>query len=141
MIGAPGAPGTNSPANCDISGQRLPGVSKWSFSWGAEYNVPASVLGKEGQVYAAVDGNYRSRWSSNPSPSAYTWVKGYALTNFRAGFRSESGFDIYGWVRNAFDVNYFDELNVPGGNTGLITGAPRVIRKTGAPRSRRRSDQ
>jgi iron complex outermembrane recepter protein len=132
VIGAPGAPGTNSPAFCDISGQRLPGVSKWSFSYGAEYNVRASVLGKDGEAYVAFDGNYRSNWSSNPSPSAYTWVKGYALTNFRAGFRTEAGFDLYGWVRNAFDVDYYEALNVPGGNTGLITGQPGDPRTWGA---------
>src|SRR5690606_23378907 len=31
---APGTPGGISPPNCDISGQRLPGVSKWAFSFG-----------------------------------------------------------------------------------------------------------
>ena len=124
MIGAPGAPGTNSPANCDISGQRLPGVSAWSFSYGAEYNVPAKLLGSDGQVYLGVDGNYRSNFSSNPSPSAYTWVDGYSLNNVRLGYRSEAGIDVYGWVRNVFDVHYFEALNVPGGNTGLITGQP-----------------
>ena len=129
VIGAAGAPGTNSPANCDISGQRLPGVSQWTFSYGAEYNVPATLLGKQGAVYLGVDGNTRSSFSSNPSPSAYTWIDGYALNNVRLGFRTEAGFDVYGWVRNAFDVNYFEALNVPGGNTGLITG------QTGDPRT------
>ncbi|MCK9542739.1 MAG: TonB-dependent receptor [Novosphingobium sp.] len=130
--GAPGVPGANSPAFCDISGQRLPGVSKWSLSYGAEYNVPATLLGKEGQVYLGVDGNYRSNWSSNPSPSIYTWVDGYSLNNLRLGFRTGAGFDLYGWVRNAFDVKFFDELNVPGGNTGLITGKPGDPRTWGA---------
>jgi len=120
---APGTPGGLSPENCDISGQVLPGVSKWSFSYGAEANLPATLLGKEGEVYAAVDGNYRSRFSSNPSPSAYTWVAGYALTNLRAGFRTE-GLDLYAWVRNAFDVDYFEQLAVGPGNTGLIVGQP-----------------
>jgi iron complex outermembrane recepter protein len=36
---APGTAGGISPANCDISGQRLPGVSKWAFSYGAEVNT------------------------------------------------------------------------------------------------------
>jgi len=117
---APGITGFSAP-NCDISGQSLPGVSKWAFSYGAEYNLPATILAKEGQVYFGVDGNYRSRWNSNPSPSAYTEVKGYALTNFRTGFRGE-GFDIFGWVRNAFDVNYIELLQVAPGNTGLIAG-------------------
>jgi iron complex outermembrane receptor protein len=122
-VAAPGTPG-NSPANCDISGQRLPGVSRWSLSYGAEVNAPLALLGKDGEVYLGIDGNYRTGFSSNPTPSAYTWVKGYALTNLRAGFRTDAGFDIYGWVRNAFGVNYFEQLAVPSGNTGLIVGQP-----------------
>ena len=100
------SPGALSPRQCDISGQRLPGVSKWAFSYGAEANTPVTLLGKEGQVYVGVDGNYRSHWNSNASPSIYTDVKGYALTNFRAGFRGD-GFDVFGWVRNAFDVELY----------------------------------
>ncbi|MGC4252046.1 MAG: TonB-dependent receptor [Sphingobium sp.] len=119
----PGVPGALSPRQCDISGQDLPGVSKWAFSYGAEYNIPVTLLAKEGQVYLGIDGNYRSHWNSNASPSIYTNVKGYALTNFRAGFRGE-GFDVFGWVRNAFDVNYIDNLQVAPGNTGLIAGTP-----------------
>ncbi|HEX4848169.1 MAG TPA: TonB-dependent receptor [Novosphingobium sp.] len=122
-LAAPGVPG-NSPANCDISGQRLPGVSKWAFSWGAEGNLPASLLGQDGEVYLGVDGSYRSRFSSNPTPSAYTWVDGYALTNLRLGFRTDKGLNVFGWVRNAFNVNYFEQLAVPSGNTGLIVGSP-----------------
>src|SRR3546814_9840430 len=34
--------GTASAPNCDISGQRLPGVSKWAFSFGAEANADRS---------------------------------------------------------------------------------------------------
>ncbi|MFP5432705.1 MAG: TonB-dependent receptor, partial [Alphaproteobacteria bacterium] len=118
-----GVPGALSPRQCDISGQALPGVSKWAFSYGAEVNAPVTLLAKEGQVYLGVDGNYRSRWNSNASPSIYTEVKGYALTNVRAGFRGE-GFDAFGWVRNAFDVNYIETLQVAPGNTGLIAGQP-----------------
>ena len=120
----PTHPGASlSPRQCDISGQNLPGVSHWAFSYGAEYNIPVTLLAKKGQVYLGVDGNYRSHWNSNASPSIYTEVKGYALTNFRAGFRGE-GFDVFGWVRNAFDVNYIENLQVAPGNTGLIAGQP-----------------
>lgn len=120
---APGTPGGLSPANCDISGQRLPGVSKWAFSYGAEVNAPVTLLAMEGQAYLGADGNYRSGFSSNPSESTYTNVQGYALTNLRAGFRGE-GFDVFGWVRNAFDVNYFELLQVAPSNVGLIAGQP-----------------
>ena len=43
--------------------------------------------------------------------------------NFRAGFRGE-GFDVFGWVRNALDVDYIETLQVAPGNTGLIAGQP-----------------
>ncbi|MFC4254930.1 TonB-dependent receptor [Altererythrobacter xixiisoli] len=122
-VAAPGTPG-NSPASCDISGDPLAGVSKWSFSFGGEYNLPANLLGKEGQVYLGYDGSARSRFSSNPSPSDYTWIEGYSLSNFRLGFRSDDGLNIFGWVRNAFDQNYFEMLSVAPGSTGLIAGQP-----------------
>jgi iron complex outermembrane recepter protein len=122
-VAAPGVVG-NSPANCDISGQRLPGVSKWSFSYGAEANTPANLFGKEGQIYLGFDGSYRTNFSSNPSPSIYTTVGGYALTNLRAGFRTDGGLNFFLWARNVFDVDYFEQLAVPSGNTGLIVGQP-----------------
>lgn len=122
--GAPGTPGALSPANCDISGQDLPGVSKWSLSWGGEYNIPIALFGGDGFAYAGYDGSYRSSFSSNPTPSIYTGVDGYSLHNFRLGFRSASGWDIYAFARNAFDEEYFEQLAVPSGNTGLIVGQP-----------------
>ncbi|ARR52616.1 TonB-dependent receptor [Rhizorhabdus wittichii DC-6] len=117
----PGVPGALSPRQCDISGQRLPGVSRWSASFGAEANIPVELLANEGQAYIGTDGNYRSHWNSNASPSVYTEVKGYIVTNFRAGFRTER-FDVFGWVRNAFDKKYIDLLQVAPGNVGLIAG-------------------
>jgi iron complex outermembrane receptor protein len=122
--GGAGVAGALSPAACDISGQRLPGVSKWSLSYGVEGNIPATLLGQAGEVYLGVDGSLRTRFSSNPSPSAYTWIDGYALTNLRLGFRTPAGLNVFGWVRNAFDVNYFEMLSVASGNTGLIAGSP-----------------
>jgi iron complex outermembrane recepter protein len=124
IVGTPAAPGTpgNSLPYCNVSGQRLPGVSKYSLSYGAEYNVPSSLFGQDGQFYLGVDGNYRSDFSSNASPSEATKIEGYALTNFRAGFRTEKGFDIYGWVRNAFDTQYAELLQIAPGSTGLIVG-------------------
>ncbi|MCV0382377.1 MAG: TonB-dependent receptor [Erythrobacter sp.] len=121
---APGTPGGISPANCDISGQRLPGVSEWNFAFGAEANAPASFLGRQGEFYLGYDGSYRSNFSSLASPSIYTFVDGYSLSNFRAGFRTDNGLNLFGWVRNAFDENYFEQLFVGPGNTGLIAGLP-----------------
>jgi len=119
-----GTAGGNSPANCNISGQWLPGISKWAGSWGAEANTPVNFLSKNGEIYIGYDGSYRSTFSSNASRSAYFDVAGYALHNFRAGFRADDGFNVFLWVRNAFDKEYFEQLAVTPGSTGLIAGQP-----------------
>jgi iron complex outermembrane recepter protein len=81
------------------------------------------VGNKGGEAYVGYDGNYRSRFSSNPSPSAFTWIEGYSLSNVRAGYR-EGGINVFGWVRNVFDKQYFELLSTQSGSTGLIVGQP-----------------
>ena len=121
--GTPGVPGQPSPFVCDISGQWLPGISKWAFSYGGEVNQPLDLFGQDGQIYLAADANSRSKFSSNASRSVYTDIQGYTLANFRLGFRTDD-FNIFGWVRNAFDTEYYDVLATTPGNTGLISGQP-----------------
>jgi iron complex outermembrane recepter protein len=121
---AAGTPGGVSPSACETSGQWLPGVSRWAASYGTEYERPGRLFAHEARIYAAFDGSYRSTFSSNPSRSLYTDVSGYGLANFRAGVRTSERWDIYAWVRNAFDKNYFEFLATQTGNTGLIVGQP-----------------
>lgn len=121
---APGTPGGISPTACDVSGQRLPGISKWAFSYGAEYTLPAKIGATDGNAYLGFDGSYRSRFSSNPSPSAYTYIDGYSIANFRLGYRADDGWNAFLWLRNAFDQNYYELLATQSGNTGLIVGQP-----------------
>lgn len=130
--GGPGVPGALSPGNCDISGQDLPGVSPWAASWGAEYRRPARLFGSDGEWFAGYDGSGRNGFSSNPTPSIHTRVGGYTLHNVRLGFDSDNGWSLFGWVRNAFDRDYFEQLAVPSGNTGLIVGQPGDRRTFGA---------
>ncbi len=125
-------PGGFSPANCNISGQRLPGVSKWAFSYGAEYNVPVRIAGANSEFYIGYDGSYRSNFSSNPSRSLYTDVAGYAISNFRIGVKARNNWNVFGWVRNAFNQNYFELLALQSGNTGLVVGQPGDPRTFGA---------
>ena len=131
-----GTPGGISPAFCDISGQWLPGISKWAASFGAEYDLPARVGGLDGQFYLSYDGSYRSKYSSNPSRSAYTDVRGYDLHNFRAGFKAPDSWNVFGWVRNAFDRHYYEVLATQSGSTGLIVGQPGDQRTYGVTLSR-----
>jgi iron complex outermembrane receptor protein len=131
-----GTPGGISPAFCDISGQWLPGVSKLAFSYGAEYQLPAGSAGLPGQFYAGYDGSYRSKFSSNPSRSLYTDVGGYALSNFRVGYRQPGSWNAWVWLRNAFDEDYYEVLATQSGSTGLIIGQPGDPRTYGVTVSR-----
>ena len=133
---APGIPGGISPTNCDISGQRLPGVSKWAFSYGAEYALPAARAGLPGDFYLGYDGSSRTSFSSNPSRSAYTKVDGYTIGNVRAGYRDGARWNVFGWVRNVFDEDYFELLALQSGSTGLVVGQPGDPRTYGLTLSR-----
>lgn len=108
------------PQVCDISGQSLPGVSKWAASWGGELDRKAGP----GTAYVGTDWSYRSRFSSSASPSKYMWIRGYTLANFRVGYRTRGGWNAFAWVKNAFDADYLDYLSAQPGNTGLIVGQP-----------------
>ena len=130
-----GTPGL-SPLTCDISGQWLPGVSKWAGSFGAEYDVPARLGGLDGQFYLGYDGSYRSTFSSNPSRSLYTDVRGYDLHNFRLGYKAAGSWNVFGWLRNAFDRHYYEVLATQSGSTGLIVGQPGDPRTYGVTVSR-----
>ncbi|MFN5135244.1 MAG: TonB-dependent receptor [Chitinophagaceae bacterium] len=103
----------------DISGGRLPGISKWSGSIGGEYTVPADFFAKEGKFFAAAEAFYRSEFSSSPSPSAFLNIPAYTLVNARFGFRvTGTGLSAFIWGRNIFNKNYFEQLLPAGGNAG-----------------------
>jgi iron complex outermembrane receptor protein len=122
---------TGGPQVKDVSGSVLPGISKWAVSLGGEYLNPGSVLGRTGDYFAAVDGSYRSSFSSSASASRYLVVDGYSLLNARVGFRSSGGWTLSVWARNLWDTNYFDLLTAVPGNTGLYAGQPGDQRTAG----------
>lgn len=105
----------------DASGGRLPGISKWNTSAGAELSTTGSLIDKEGRFFIAGDVSYRSSYSSNPTPSRVLVVDGYTLVNARVGFRSEK-FSIFAWNRNLGGTNYFEQLQAAAGNAGLYAG-------------------
>ena len=131
MPSAPGTPGGLSPVAATSRARCCRASRSWSGSYGFEYNHPASLAGRAGEAYFGFDGNTRSKFSSNPSPSAYTWVEGYSLANFRLGFRTDDRWNVFGWVKNAFEANYFEVLALGPGNTGLVVGLPGDPRTVG----------
>ncbi|HSY60880.1 MAG TPA: TonB-dependent receptor, partial [Cytophaga sp.] len=103
----------------DISGSKLPGISKWASSIGAEVALPGKFFTNEGKFFFAVDNFNRSQFSSSPTQSKYLNIKGYSLFNARLGFRATKGLTVYVWSRNVFNKNYYEQLLPATGNTGL----------------------
>src|SRR5690606_28801972 len=60
----------------DVSGGRLPGISKWAGSLGAELTAVGSLLALEGSYFFGADVFYRSGFSSSPSPSRFLNIDG-----------------------------------------------------------------
>ncbi len=106
----------------DISGGRLPGISKWAGSFGGEFTTPGAFFGQAGKFFLALDGSYRSEFSSSPSPSAHLNIDGYTLFNGRIGFRNTNGLSQFVWGRNLFNKDYYEQLLVAGGNAGHYAG-------------------
>lgn len=106
----------------DISGGDLPGISKWTTTFGGEVNQPARVLRLSGDVFAGIDAYYRSSFSSNPSPSQYLNIDGYFLLNGRVGFRASKGLSVFLWSRNLLNKDYFEQLLPVSGGSGLYAG-------------------
>ncbi|MHA4893959.1 TonB-dependent receptor [Pedobacter sp. PWIIR3] len=116
----------------DASGGRLPGVSKWNVSGGAEFSIPGSLATREGRYFIAGDASHRSGYSSNPTPSRVLNVEAYSLLNGRIGFKSDK-FSLFAWSRNIGNTHYYEQLQAAAGNSGLyagVLGDPRTFGAT-----------
>ncbi|MDO9319700.1 MAG: TonB-dependent receptor [Gammaproteobacteria bacterium] len=117
----------------DVSGGRLPGISKNAVSLGGEYVQPSTLFGSNGEFFVGIDTYYRSEFSSSPSPSQYLNVDGYSLVNARLGFRSDDSWSGFLWSRNLTDEDYFEQLLPGAGNAGhyaAVLGDPRTYGAT-----------
>jgi len=115
---------TGGPEVKDISGSPLPGISPWALSLGGEYSRQTTLFGRAGRFFTAVDGSYRSEFSSSASASKYLVAPGYSLVNARIGFRWTDGWTLYLWSRNVLDEQYYELLSAAPGNSGLYVGQP-----------------
>ncbi|PAL22728.1 TonB-dependent receptor [Sphingopyxis sp. GW247-27LB] len=130
---APQAPErANEGGNQDLTGKRLPGVPKFTWTVGGDASAPLGALGgRELSLYAHADYSHRSSFNTSSSNSIYAEVPGYGIANARIGLRTEDGLlDLSVWARNLFDKDYFQTLGAMPGATGIVTaliGEPRTV--------------
>lgn len=110
----------SSTAQCDLTGKGMPGLPRWSGSFGGEYAWPV----RTGEVYARADASARTAIFGDATDSAYTVIPGYALVNASLGFRAAKGWEVALFARNLFNRNYLQNVTVQAGNSGLIVGTP-----------------
>lgn len=106
----------------DVSGGELPGISKWTGSFGAEATTKGVFFGLKGNYFVAADVYFRSKFSSSPSPSQYLNIEDYSLLNGRFGFRASNGISIYVWGRNLANTDYYEQLLAAPGSAGQYAG-------------------
>ncbi len=85
----------------DISGQTLPGASKWTFNVGADYARP--ILGDK-VFHAGFNTAYYSSFNSDVSLSSYARISDYSVTDLAIGIgKADKSFDVSLLVKNALD--------------------------------------
>jgi iron complex outermembrane receptor protein len=106
----------------DLSGQQIPGASKFAYSLGGDASQPAGTWGnKPIELYGHVDYGHRSSFLTQVTNSIYSRVPAYGLLTARFGVRTEDQrWDLSIWAHNLLDAHYFQTLS--GQNTGQIAG-------------------
>ena len=117
-------------ASCNLTGNGLPGLPKWSGSFGGEYAVPVPMASTKGELFLRSDVSAKTKIFGDATGSAYTIIKGYALVNGSIGYRTPN-WEVAVFARNLFDKDYMQNLTVQAGNSGLIVGTPSDPRTIG----------
>ena len=109
---------------CNLSGQNLSGLPKWSWTFGGDYSHALDLLGRHGEAYLHADSSPRSASYGDPTDSVYTVIKGYTVVNATLGFRASRHWEVALFARNLLDTSYIQNLTIQAGNSGLIVGTP-----------------
>jgi outer membrane receptor protein involved in Fe transport len=85
----------------DMSGQTLPGASKWSFVAGADYNKP---FYDKYVFHTSFTTSYQSGYNNSDTLSAYGWIPAHSLTDAAIGVSTRNNmFDISVIAKNLFN--------------------------------------
>lgn len=97
----PNSTATPGPTSRDVSGQTLPGASRYTLNIGAEYRVPVF---NQLQAHGSFNSAFQSGYYSDANLSAYSWIKKHWTTDASIGIgRSDQKFDVSLIVKNLFD--------------------------------------
>ncbi|HEU0066620.1 MAG TPA: TonB-dependent receptor, partial [Sphingomonas sp.] len=109
----------NAAAVCEASGRPLPGLPKWAYGAGGDYDARVGA----GSVFVHVDATARTSQRGDPTGSAFTILPGYTLVDASIGYRM-ADVEIALFARNLLDAQYLQNVTVQAGNSGLIVGTP-----------------
>ena len=100
---------SNVKISCDLTGRPLAGASRWSASFGGEYDYPLPELrGQQTVAYLGGNVQLRSFFYSTGDDSQYSKVPGYGLGNIDFGIRQANGrWDLSGWIHNFTNEHYY----------------------------------
>lgn len=101
---------------CNLTGRPLAGASKWSVSFGGEYDQPLpNIGGHEAVAYFGGNAQFRTSFYSTADDSRYSNVPGYGIGNLQFGIRRADGrWDLSGWVHNFTNEHYYLFREVTG---------------------------
>ncbi|MCB5183615.1 TonB-dependent receptor [Methylobacillus gramineus] len=105
----------------DVSGENLPGASKFSFNIGGDFRYPVF---SNAEFHSSVNIAYRSRFNSAVNLSDYGWVDANTRVDFSIGLgRRDRKFDASIIVKNLFD----DDTSVVRTWNSYVPAVPRWI--------------
>ena len=126
-----------SPARQNLAGFRPAQAPEWKLSISGDY-TPALTDSLDGVLQAAF--NYSSKFNFGINNDPETVQKGYGILNLSLGVRGhDKKWEIVAFVNNAFDKQYFFNVNNSYGNQGsaqaVQSNLPRDFRRYGGVRA------
>jgi len=109
---------------CNLTGETVPGTSRWVMTTGGEITQPLGSWGHYDIIgYFGADFSLRSSFNVAASDSIYSKVPGYGLLDLRAGARTADGkYDLFLWAHNATNTDYYLVRGTTPPFSGLLYG-------------------
>ena len=109
---------------CNLTGETVPGTSRWVMSTGGEISQPIGSYGRYDLVgYLGADFSLRSNYNVTANDSIYGNIPGYGLLDLRLGARTADGkYDCFLWSHNATNTNYYLVHSTTTPFSGLLYG-------------------